>query len=302
MLVLNDTRLEYSAMQTAKPFDSDFYDLRQSIKSSLGEALALLLPSRAAQLTERPTRKAGSFLDRLLIQGLIRSKSRQGDHAFLARLHRAEWEQDLCEDFCVNTTYRFQNWFLEKHVVAIDALEEEWNATDPDVSKARPTFDHFVEVGCGSGQVTRYMANRFPQLSTYTGIDICPQQIERNNAETENEQISFVAGDGLKWIRDNLQQNTLFMTNGGVLEYFAPAELDQLFGDLKASSPSMVVTIEPIAADHDLVEQTESRPFGEERSFSHNYPEALRRNGFEIVFQDECRADNYRFVMIVSKA
>ena len=282
-------------MHTAvtKPYGFEFRSFRQTVKAGIGEALAPLLPGRTNRLSAKPNRKAGSLLDRLLMQGLIQSRTRAHDHAFFARLHRAEWEAELCEDFCDNTSSRFKSWFLDHHVVTIDALEQEL--------ASNPRLHQLVEVGCGAGQVTHYLADRFPQLRSAVGIDICPNQIEHNNRINANEKVRFVAGDGLRWVCDNTGPDTVLVTNGGVLEYFAPAELDELFGHLQANWPSVVTTIEPFAFDHDLETQTESRPFGEERSFSHNYPAVLRRNGFEIAFQDECVVDEYRFMMLVSR-
>ena len=82
---------------------------------------------------------------------------------------------------------------------------------------------------------------------------------------------------------------TVVFSNGGVLEYFSPANLERLFSTVAISSPAAIVLVEPAAPNHDLENQPESLVFGQEYSFSHNYRRRLIEAGFDVVFEQETR-------------
>ena len=147
--------------------------------------------------------------------------------------------------------------------------------------------DHIVEIGCNSGLLLNYLSTHLPDVKSAVGIDINHNQIQanRNNSRLDS-RIEFVCGDGCDWIIKNAKPNSLFVTNGGVLEYFQRQRLDQLLTYLDQNlSPAYFFSIEPVATDHDWNEINESIPFGEELSFSHNYRDLFQSNGFQILHQ-----------------
>src|SRR5690554_6786644 len=75
---------------------------------------------------------------------------------------------------------------------------------------------HVCEFGTGNGKFLQLLRERLgPELS-YTGIDICVEQVEANrNVYTGLE---FVAADACEWLDQNIRDNTLYLTFGGVLE------------------------------------------------------------------------------------
>lgn len=94
----------------------------------------------------------------------------------------------------------------------------------------------------------------------------------------------------------------MLLCNGGVLEYFSPESFDKLLQTLATHPPSAIVLIEPVALDHDLENETESKVFGYENSFSHNHRYRLNKAGFEILHCTEMRIGNVRWMLMLGKS
>ena len=144
-----------------------------------------------------------------------------------------------------------------------------------------------MEIGCSSAPVLNYLTKSIPSIRSAVGIDINTEQIEKNrNASHFDSRVRFIAGDGFQWVLENGQENTLFITNGGVLEYFPREHLTRMLSHISTKlGNSLFFAVEPVAEDHDWATSEESIPFGDELSFSHNYQLAFASSGFEIIHQ-----------------
>jgi len=94
---------------------------------------------------------------------------------------------------------------------------------------------------------------------------------------------------------------TLFVSNGGVLEYFRRERLDEMLSHISSSLvPTTFFAVEPVATDHDWSKVTDSIPFGEELSFSHNYTDLFESNGFEILHQRAVEFDTWMMMATIA--
>ena len=100
--------------------------------------------------------------------------------------------------------------------------------------------------------------------------------------------------------RVSLNTAFIFISNGGVLEYFSAKQIAKLLkiiaGDLK---PSAFAFIEPLAMKYNLETEIDSRPYGTEWSFSHNYKQLLESYGFNICYQHEMVTDGNRWLLML---
>jgi len=98
----------------------------------------------------------------------------------------------------------------------------------------------------------------------------------------------FEAADATQWIPEHASSNSVFVTNGGVFEYFLQEELETLFKFFADQrKPAAVALVETIGTDHNLEREKDSLIYGREMSFSHNYPHLLEQAGFTIKHQSE---------------
>ena len=92
-------------------------------------------------------------------------------------------------------------------------------------------------------------------------------------------------------------------TRCGVLEYLSEATLHQLLKTIRSNHlESMVLFVEPIAADFDLELETSSRLHGSEFSFSHNYPNMLKNTGFEILRTSTYPVEDFQMLSTLAKS
>jgi O-methyltransferase involved in polyketide biosynthesis len=143
---------------------------------------------------------------------------------------------------------------------------------------------------------------RAPDQVRAVGLDLNDVALARACARLGPQaRARFVQADGAQWIAANRAPGTVLLTNGGVLEYFAPESVDGILAALAATGPSAVVLIEPLDPAHDLATMPDSRIFGREDSFSHNYPVRLARAGFRIVRQEEVQTPPIRWLIVVAE-
>ena len=159
-----------------------------------------------------------------------------------------------------------------------------------------------IEFGCNSGLLLNHMVKELPLIESAIGIDINPQQIQQNqNASHFDSRIEFLTADGADWVLENATPNTLFVTNGGVMEYFRRSRLDQMLQHISSQlAPAIFFAIEPNAADHDLEKVKESIPFGEELSFSHNYKDLFQSNGFNLLHQRATTFESWKMMATIA--
>lgn len=247
-------------------------------KLLLGSLMVKLFPSRAHRLEQNKiTNYWGSF-DRLLRNGLEANAYRDKDFSRMRRLFSHYWSQeaDRVEHVWQN---RFEQEFLGHNIEIIRALERQIKGAG---------FNYLYEIGCGHGQVLDYLANRFNDIEMFVGIDISSTQIEKNKAQLTHPKLSFHAADAAEWIIDNAEGKSIFLTNGGVFEYFLQDELEKIFKHIAENlAPACFAIVETIGADHNLETETDSMLYGREMAFSHNYPVLMQQAGFEILHHSE---------------
>lgn len=248
------------------------------IKDWVGQIIASARPARATKIFKDPSKSTGSLADKAIVHHLRQRSIREQRHAFLSRLHLEFWRGEDGALFSMNCDHRFKDLFLAKQQVDFDKLIEVWNSV--------PSSE-IVEVGTNSGLLLQYLTLNLPGVSCSTGIDINPDQISKNIASDKfDPRIQFLCTDGQKWIQENANEKTLFVTNGGVLEYFERDKLNDAISHIAENChPAIFFASEPVALDHDLETNPESIPFGEELSFSHNYRDLFESNGFKVVHQ-----------------
>jgi SAM-dependent methyltransferase len=162
-------------------------------------------------------------------------------------------------------------------------------------------FDRACELGCGTGKLLAIVAARAGKPERFVGIDLSPAQTARNATQYEGSGLEFVAADALGWVERNAAPRSLYLTYGGVLEYFTEKGVKDLFAAAARCRPACFALAEPIAPDFDLASETHSRAFGSELSFTHNYPRLLEDAGFRIEWQSEA-TPGFRWLKIVAVA
>ena len=170
------------------------------------------------------------------------------------------------------------------------------------ISRLIKRSDSLIEIGCGSGMVLEWFADKYPELTELHGIDLNAGLIDACKTRS-NPRLRFHLGDAIALVRSLAQTPQALLSYGGVLEYFLDTQLADLFAWLRTQhAPGVVALVEPVGVNHDLERQLESQLYGVEHSFSHNYPRLLREAGYELRFQDEIMAGDTRFLMVVAVA
>ena len=263
-------------------------------KSALGRAASLLFPQRATTLSQCPESEPAGILDRTLMSYLKRQAVLTRNESFFERLHQDFWKGKGGQVFSSNCDHRFYDLFLKRQREDFLALQKLWNRSDA---------NQIVEFGCNSGLVLNYMTQELDGVTASMGIEINQHQVDANKAsDSFDSRIKFECIDGGDWLLENGKQNTLFVSNGGVLEYFRRERLDKMFQHISQNlKPGLFFSSEPVATDHDWSRSTESVPFGEELSFSHNYTDLFESNGFEIAHQRVTDFDSWQMVATVAR-
>jgi SAM-dependent methyltransferase len=243
-----------------------------------GNFLLPFFEERAAHVEAAPFGKPWNSLDRLLRSGLYSEAFRRKDHKRLRAFLSNYWGNEA-KNFHEFTQDRFERMFLNHDVAVIEALEEQMKSS---------SYEQLYEIGCGGGQVIEYLCIRLTSLRQFTGIDLGEDQIVQNRKHYDHAKLAFETADATEWLPKHALANSIFLTNGGVLEYFLQDDLEVLFSHIGSHrKPAAVVVIETIGSDHDLETEQDSLIYGREMSFSHNYPHLLRQAGFEIVHQSD---------------
>ena len=266
---------------------------KDALKLAIGRLAELAFPQMAHEIDEaRNTAQAPMFKRAILHARLQRSKAR-GDHGAVEKALSAFWKSNAGDAFHESySDVRFE-LFLERHYMVIDALCDL-------LERNESRFHRLVEIGCGDGRVLAHCFEQMPAISSAVGLDINAAIIKRVSAEHDPaDGLAFVEADGTAWLESNPAPGTVLFSNGGVLEYFSPKNLDRLFRTLAAHPPAAVVLIEPVALDHDLENECESKVFGYESSFSHNHRYRLNHAGFEVLHCTELRIGDVRWLLML---
>lgn len=239
--------------------------------------LILFFPKKAAQL-----KQSGMTLiiennlsrsERLMRAAILEEIEQNKDYSKLSDLHKNYWLNRGNEYFDL-TEDNFESVFLPDCAFIFDHLR--------DILGKSHQFERLVEIGTGSGDVLAYLNSKFNEIDQFYGIDLSETQIEGNKRRFTSPTINFVAADGFDWIAQNGVPHTIYVTSRGVLEYFTEEKLLQMFQMIQQKGEAIFVAIEPNGLDHDFKKYPHSQLYGNERSFSHNYPHLFKHAGFTI--------------------
>lgn len=243
-----------------------------------GNALVFLRPKRAKQLSEEGMTlilNKMSITDRLMRAAILRKLEQESDYKTLETLHQNYWE-NKGDAFFSATESRFENDFLPNWSFVFDLLKEE-------LANQNIQFKTLVEIGTGNGSVLNYLCSELAMVDHFVGLDLSAEQIKKNNEKYKsNARLEFVASDGFEWVKKHGQGHTIFVTSGGVLEYFTENRLTEFLHTVNSLGKVMFIAIEPKGIDHDFGANPNTEVYGSERSFSHNYPKLFKDAGFNL--------------------
>ncbi len=267
--------------------------VKDQVKVGLGRAFSILFNGRANELANLPTSYPSGLVDKMLM-AFLKEKARVGnDTDFFEQLHADFWQGHGGEVFSSNCDHRFDDLFLNHQAHDLELLANFW---------VKSECKHIVEIGCCSGLHLQHLTTLLHGVESAIGIDINPSQIKANNRNPKfDSRIRFISGDGGAWVMENAKPNTLFVTNGGVLEYFSRHRLNEIVNHISTNlGNAMFFTVEPVAADYDPNTTIESIPFGEELSFSHNYRDLFESNGLNVLHQRPVDFESWRMMTTIA--
>jgi len=267
---------------------------KDTLKAGLGSMLATFMSERAAQLAEGKVADDLGLADRLLVAGLVRRHERQGTLDQLNGLHDWLWSSRQAVAFHEQAQARFQSWWLDTHSAVVAPLIDE-------LSRVPGRYSTLCEIGCGSGLVLDDLSRRLPQLERFIGLDLSPEQIERNRQRyADSPRLQFDSGDALAWLQTRARPGWVYFSNAGVLEYFPEPKLRKLLLQAAGTGTAAFAIVEPVDRGHDLALQTASINYGTERSWSHNYPHLFRDCGYQLRWQQELEFAGLRWQLLVA--
>ncbi len=283
-------------MSVQYPISLPYSGWKRHLILGTGRALIAAFPAQASRLKAGHVPAAPSRWDRLLLAGLVDTHLRLGKIEELSALHDWVWEGDLAVDFHARAESRFADVFLAHHSAIVPALQDAITATGGD-------YTTLCEIGCGSGLVLDHLSRELAGDRHCIGLDMSARQVALNQRRFAAQPLEFAAGEGIAWVLRNGQRKSIFVTYGGVLEYFPAKRLQALLGWIAtALAPALVAIVEPLADGHDADADPESRPFGAENTFSHPYPRAFAQAGLEILWRRELRLQGQRWLLLVAHA
>lgn len=257
---------------------------RDTLKLVIGQMAEIALPSLGREIDEVRNPGRAAKLKQAIVYARLRRAHARGDVAAMDEALSDFWKGGEGDRFHDNFAEARFKLFQEQHAVVVDALAAHIAATGA-------PFNRLVEIGCGDGQVLAECVRRLPSITHAIGIDINASVIARASAEyAADPRLSFVNADAREWLTANQRAGTVMLSNGGVLEYFSPENVQALFEALTLARPAAVVLVEPAASDHDMERQAGSFAFGREYSFSHNHHQRLTKAGFNLIFEREAPA------------
>lgn len=264
------------------------------LKFIAGAVLSRLLPGRTRVIREAFTlpyfdvRTRGGILDRLIRFYLAESVKTAPQE--LEALHRGFWARQGAEGWHGATLERSDREYLPAYSDLARLCTREIDSRD---------IERVVELGTGNGDWLKYLSRQWHRPRTFIGIDIAQQQIETSQAR--HPDLVFHWADMTKWVEEEADSRTLFVTQGGVLEYLSEDSVRDLFAAVKLRCPdSLLFLIEPLAKNHNLGTDLESRLYGSEYSYSHNYPFLLQQGGFSLLNQEERTVLDHRWLVILA--
>ena len=281
---------------------------KQTLKGCIGYTLSVLLPKKTNEIKKNHFTiryQSLSRCDQLIIEGIkwhaLISKKTQ----FISDIHKTFWQNESAFEFHQKNQHRFETislrYFQDIVVFCKDYLDKK-NTGDKENkgNKKNSRFSSIVEIGTGSGQFLQHLSIQIPTIKQFIGIDLSKTQTEQNQARYQDTSLTFIDGDAFQWIHQKATRHTIFFTHNGVLEYFSEKNLLALFSFIAQNkAPALFAIIEPVAESFDFAQTTESQPFGNDFSFSHNYPHLFKTTGWRLLFQKEVWIENRSRILLL---
>ena len=281
-------------MSNALPIhEANHIELKEAFKAWAGQAIAIASPQRTRELFALPISQPSGFRDKTIMAFLKCRAMKRKEDSFFERLHQEFWIGQGGADFSGNCDHRFEDLFIAKQSEDFLKLQEVWR------ERSHPKI---VELGCSSGLLLDYLTRNLSGTRSSIGVELNASQVRRNQQSNHfDPRVEFLQADGGKWLLKHGQRNSLFVTNGGVLEYFTHERLDMMLSHIATNlKPATFFSVEPVAVDHDWRFSKQSIPFGNELSFSHNYLDLFQTNGFQIVHQRSVMFDHWKMVATIA--
>ncbi len=207
----------------------------------------------------------------------------------LENIHKKFWRSQIEERWFDHSSKAFDE--------SIPALEEPVNELKQLLKQRSHTV--VCEIGTGDGRFLDYLRTQLDGIERFIGLDLSGRRIALNQHLYEG--LEFVAGDAQEWVASQDLRQFLFVTNGGVLEYFRPESLEAFVRLVAKSGSSLALFYEPLVADHDLDNEPEAKlTTAGEYSFSHNYPAVCRRTGLNIISLHVDGKAGYRGICMIA--
>ena len=207
-------------------------NLKQTVKELAGQVAAVLASRRALELSESPVSQPSGLQDKLIMSYLKRRAFTNKQESFFEKLHLDFWQGEGGEVYSKNCDHRFEDLFLAKQQPDFDKLRFILQSCQ---------ISRIVEFGCNSGLLLQYMTSELAGIRSSTGIEINATQVRQNQESTKfDSRIEFSNADGGDWLLANGKVNSLFVTNGGVLEYFRRERLNQMLTHISSILPPSV--------------------------------------------------------------
>lgn len=252
--------------------------MKHQIKRTFGKILVTLMPRRAAQVRQNEFSMSVGHrnpLNSLIRAGLAEKLIANDNLAELSANHRQFWATDQGTEYHVHARTHVTDSYNEYFSYISDILH--------DLLAANPQITTLVEVGCGGGSLLNLLAQQFPQIQEFIGIDLSPAIIAENEQMFDDPRLEWIVANGKTWVEQVGGANTIYLSYRGVYEYFTQSDLDEMFAKIAdEKSPAISVSIEPTGLQHDHTTMNDSILYGTEYTFSHNYPHLYQKNGFTI--------------------
>ncbi len=270
------------------------FDVKALVKAKAGRVASACFPFRTRQLYRQPINNPSALTDKLILYYLRKRCLLENRTRFFERLHKEFWSGKGGSMFSSNCDHRFDDLFIQKQRIEFEQVVETWT---------KHGLNKIVEFGCNSGLLLNYLTKNLSSVETSIGLEINAEQVARNQqSDAIDKRIQFVLGDAGDWLLKNGTDKTLYVSNGGVLEYFRRERLDEMLSYIANNcKPAVFFAVEPVADDHDFELQKKSIPFGEELSFSHNYTDLFTSNGFTIVHQRAVTFESWKMLATIAE-
>lgn len=249
------------------------------LAGTFGKLFVLLQPEKAHSLSEKGMTLSldGNLTlkERLMRRAILKNIEKTQEYDKLAGFHQNYWTKQG-DIFFSTVNDNFETHFLPDCSFIFELLKQQ-------LSNDLDEFNTLVEFGTGTGSVLNYLSSEFNNINKFVGIDLSPIQIEMNRKKfVENNKLEFVAMDGFEWVKKYGRSNTIFVTSGGVLEYFTEERLQALLIEINRLGKTIFIAMEPNGIEHNFETNPNTEIYGSERSFSHNYPKLFRNAGFSL--------------------